>query len=398
MHINLVDFFLVFTALIVLGISILLFARKNKYVTQITFASFLFLIALSAIFNYVYQSDTFNALLVLQGIKYTWAPLLYLYCITFINNTPRLSIKQYLHFLPAVMISITLFIIGVVYQGVEETWFLSLSWGVYWFSAIDVFLNCQFAIYLGLTIDSLRRYKFWLEDNYSNIEVLGLLWLNRFVFGIFIMFMTHFLLYGLDINWFSEQVPSLVDKGFYLAGLAMLTWAGLYCLLNPRVFNCQMNFIPETSPLNKQKSFVNQSDRANDKISNVDKTDLPETDLTSEELIRLNTLMCDKKPYLDANMGLTDLAEKTGLTQKKLSALLNQSLNESFYTYVNNFRIEEVKLRLSDIKNRHAKLEVIAIESGFRSTSTFNRLFKQHTQMTPQQYREQQLKTSELTD
>ena len=54
------------------------------------------------------------------------------------------------------------------------------------------------------------------------------------------------------------------------------------------------------------------------------------------------------------------------------------------YNYIITIKIEHAKLLLSDEKN---KLEEIAYNLGFQSYINFSRTFKNHTKLTPNQYR-----------
>ena len=50
----------------------------------------------------------------------------------------------------------------------------------------------------------------------------------------------------------------------------------------------------------------------------------------------------------------------------------------SFIDYVNTLRIEAYKTRVKDEKYEHYDLVGLALECGFKSKSTFYRVFKQH--------------------
>ncbi len=94
--------------------------------------------------------------------------------------------------------------------------------------------------------------------------------------------------------------------------------------------------------------------------------------------------------YLDAHYDNTDctaehIAQETGLSAKYLSALVKQSTGYSLTEHVHNLRIWKAKLLLRDSGKNSAE---IAFDSGFSSIRTFNRVFMQHTGMTPTEYRE----------
>ncbi len=385
MNLSLFDIVSIFGALIVLAVSMhLFFSKREKHVTNLIFICFLLMFATSSLYDILYRSDRITPLVFLESTMYAWPPLFYLYTRSFIQNTKKLAVNDYFHFLPAVVSAIIFLCIGSIYKGVEESWFNALPWTATFFTSIDLVLNCQFALYLGLSIDKLRQYKFWLESHYSTTEQLGLTWINRFILGILVIFASNFLLFGFDIPLFETHYPQYVSDWFHVGITLLAVWAALYSLLTPEIFNCHLRFIHE------EDTDTKADNKTNKKFVDDQKQD----ENLTKTLKQLNKIMYQDKPYLDPNMGLNDLAEKINLTPKKLSQLLNQKLNQSFYTYVNYYRIEEVKARLSKAENRNAKLEGIAIDSGFRSTSTFNRLFKQQTRMTPQQFRVKQLITA----
>ena len=60
---------------------------------------------------------------------------------------------------------------------------------------------------------------------------------------------------------------------------------------------------------------------------------------------------------------------------------------KSFYDFVNGYRVAAVKERLADQGEGPSSLLDVALACGFRSKATFNRIFKQHTGLTPTQYR-----------
>lgn len=108
-------------------------------------------------------------------------------------------------------------------------------------------------------------------------------------------------------------------------------------------------------------------------------------------LRRLLALMEEQKPYLQGDLKLRDLADMLDISTHHLTQLLNQRLGKNFYDFVNAYRIEEVQRRLVDPTYQSFSILAIALDVGFNSKTTFNRLFKQHTETTPSQYRKTHL-------
>jgi len=100
----------------------------------------------------------------------------------------------------------------------------------------------------------------------------------------------------------------------------------------------------------------------------------------------LNRLMKQEKPFLNSELKLSDLADLVSLTPHNLSQVLNQGLGVSFYDYINDYRIKDVQQRLLDPRYDDLTIFGIALESGFRSKTSFNRMFKRSTGLTPSTY------------
>ncbi len=69
-----------------------------------------------------------------------------------------------------------------------------------------------------------------------------------------------------------------------------------------------------------------------------------------------------------------------------LSQVINEQLGMTFFDYVNSYRVEEVKARLSSPDVKNFTLLGIAYDSGFNSKSSFNSIFKKFTGLTPSQF------------
>lgn len=101
---------------------------------------------------------------------------------------------------------------------------------------------------------------------------------------------------------------------------------------------------------------------------------------------RLEEFIKTKRPYLQANLTLRDLAKMIDLHPNYLSALLNDKIGKNFSGYINHFRVEAFKKMAQDPTNAHLSLLGLAYESGFNSKTAFNTFFKKETGMTPKQY------------
>lgn len=94
--------------------------------------------------------------------------------------------------------------------------------------------------------------------------------------------------------------------------------------------------------------------------------------------------------YLEQNyvhkLTLTDVAEKTYVSQWHLSKLLNKYTGKNFSELLNHIRIEEAKKLLADPSLRIGE---IAEQVGFIDFAHFSRVFKKQTGISANEYRNQ---------
>jgi AraC-like DNA-binding protein len=102
---------------------------------------------------------------------------------------------------------------------------------------------------------------------------------------------------------------------------------------------------------------------------------------------RLGQLMLVERPFLDSKLTLHQLAKMTETNEKYLSAFLNESYKQNFFSYINDHRIAHAKELLLDPGNEHFTLETIGNMSGFHSKSSFNSAFKKSTGLTPSEFK-----------
>lgn len=93
-------------------------------------------------------------------------------------------------------------------------------------------------------------------------------------------------------------------------------------------------------------------------------------------------------PWKDSDLTLAGLAERLGSTPHKLSEVLNAQIGQTFYDFVNGYRVREVQRRIASGDAARLKMLSLAFDAGFSSKSTFNQAFKKHTGATPSAFRE----------
>jgi AraC-like DNA-binding protein len=105
-----------------------------------------------------------------------------------------------------------------------------------------------------------------------------------------------------------------------------------------------------------------------------------------EYLVRVVEALEKEQLYKDPNLTLDTLARHVGLTANVVSQTINAGLKQSFYDVLNGYRLEEVKQRLLTDDARRLTVLALAFDAGFNSKTTFNRVFKEKTGLTPKEY------------
>jgi len=101
---------------------------------------------------------------------------------------------------------------------------------------------------------------------------------------------------------------------------------------------------------------------------------------------RLRRLMKAEKPFLSGDLSLPTLAEKLETNTKYLSQVVNNHFGSNLQQFINDFRVEEAKQRLLDSDYQNLTYFGIGQQCGFRNKSTFYKVFKKATDLTPHEF------------
>lgn len=101
---------------------------------------------------------------------------------------------------------------------------------------------------------------------------------------------------------------------------------------------------------------------------------------------KIITFFENQKPYQDSEFNIKKLAEFVDSNSTYVSKALNKIGNKKFNQLVNEYRINQVLDELENQMHHRFTLEHIYKEAGFSQQSTFNRIFKEKTGVTPSEY------------
>ncbi|MCW3118733.1 MAG: AraC-type DNA-binding protein [Chitinophagaceae bacterium] len=368
----------VFLTVILLGIlqgvivtALLLFSKLNKKPNRIL-ALLIWLITL-AIFNlYGNNSNWFGSPAlrdIAQVIPMIFVmpvgPLIWLYVQSLLNPDFKILKKQRRHFYPVLVdlvpsLTIIIYIFGRatnlfvtnpgpwanfldnynVYADIPR--WLSVSWYV-WLSA--KYLSAHKTATGEKTHVNKNNFKWLMQFTrvFMVFQSIWLLYLVPYVIPRFTGFMLD------TFNWYPVYIPMAV----------LIYWLGI------KGYN-----------ISYQQTAADKKMKANN--------------LTPEQIAQavtaLTKAMEKDKAYLNPDLNLASMCRMTGLPAKTISAVLNQHLQSSFNAFVNGYRIEEFKDKLSKSGWQHLKISALAAESGFNSQATFQRAFKELMHISPSEY------------
>ncbi len=296
------------------------------------------------------------------SIAYSYGLCVWFYTVNLTDSRHRLTRRDLLLFVPTtVYLAYRLFLFG---HSVEwKSWFDD-NYGDAFGAAIFVTEAVWNLTFLYLAIRHYRKYRVWLDANFSDTEKIKFDWLRNFLYlftsvvvlGALFDFANSFVVRLSYIQYFYFEIVLALGT-YYLAVAGYL-----------RSRTIELTFAEEP-----------------------DAADEPRRQLLSDaEMARLRSrllaVMSDERPYLDPSLTLTDLTRAVGVNSTVLSHLINKGFEKNFNDFINEYRINEVKSRLRATDDE--TMLAIALESGFNSKATFNRAFKKFTGRTPREYQE----------
>jgi AraC-like DNA-binding protein len=289
------------------------------------------------------------------------APLLFLYIRELTARKRKFERKDFLHFIPFVACLVYLFPYYLQSRSqkiqVLLSEFLQESFGL-WYYIRSAVLITQVLVYLILIGWLIIQYSRKAKERDSTRDRAVLFEVRFFVITAAILWMAVVLRYAMPTT------PNLLVP----LGASFLIYAmGYLKLRRPE---------PETEEKDEQPARKYEKS-----------TLTPER--SERYLDKLVNFMEKEKPFTDGDLTIQKLAEKLSIPANHLSQTINERLGQTFSDFVNCYRVEAAKRKLLDPGSRHLSVLGIAEEVGFNSKSSFNSVFKKHTNMTPSEFRNQ---------
>lgn len=104
---------------------------------------------------------------------------------------------------------------------------------------------------------------------------------------------------------------------------------------------------------------------------------------------RLVTLIEVDRIHLDPDLTFAMFVQRMSAPERAVRKLVNHELGfDHFRSFLNHYRVMEARRLLADPRRSADKLIVIALDSGFASLPSFNRVFRAAEACTPGQYKD----------
>jgi AraC-like DNA-binding protein len=225
---------------------------------------------------------------------------------------------------------------------------------------------------LSWLIFKINKYQELIRKYYSNLDGISIPWLKVFVaiyLGENVVSSILFLFYNYG-HIQQIEIPYLITNTGLIISMFYVIYKGIkhYTLAS-----FPTNEIRVDRVIDKPKYGTSSLSEAQMKV-----------------LFTQITLLFEKEHiYHDPELKVIDLAKKLGVTAHNISQTLNTLAQESFYEFVNAYRINYFKELLSDPTKRKYTILALGLESGFNSKASLNRVFKQQMGVTPKAYQQQ---------
>ena len=348
--------------------------KRNNKISNILIALFLLLNALEASYQFIdyFLFKSFPGLgVTIYNLLFLISPLLYLYILSVIYSDFKIKKKDFLHFIPLILV--TLILIPRFYLVSLEDKHHFLKGGVL-NGAIEIkisylLIHIQLLIYLILSFRTVNKYKQILIENFANSKLFNYRFLFQLIFiyalgSIIALIKNIFYFIGVDIKlYYAQDIVSLIN-------LIFIIWLIFKALQNPEIFKKVDSKLQLTRSTNI--SLLDQQKHTSELKNKIEK---------------IEHFMSEKEPFMDSTISLASLSESLEMETKELSYIINQELRTHFFDFINTHRINKAKELLADTSKKQLTVSEIMYDVGFNSKSSFFTYFKKVENQTPSQFR-----------
>jgi len=235
----------------------------------------------------------------------------------------------------------------------------------------------QWAVYLVLIVRRMARYRLRLRDVYASTEQYELRWVYEIggLGAVFWVVRAVVLLFALDADR-TQVSPALIVFASF-AGFALVATMTLWGLRQRP---------PLVSHFEKDASLENAEAQPSELLNEKYEKSALNLEASTRIARKLRTAMEVDHLHHDPNLSLWTLARHIGASPNYISQTLNEVIGESFFDFVNGYRIAEAK---SLLLTTNDSVLTITYDVGFNARSSFYNAFKRVTGQTPTNFRKE---------
>ncbi|WP_427872929.1 helix-turn-helix domain-containing protein [Flavobacterium sp. MMS24-S5] len=345
---------------------------ENKLANRLFALFFIFsAIDLSGFFMYLYTEDHRNLEIFRATFCLLGMPSFYLYVLSVCYSDFKLKWKHLIHLLPFVIVN--LIFIPRIYLSIVNGNFIGPLNEMSEIYFIQILIEFQYVFYIVSVFLILKKYKEIYLENYANPSVSTYKWLFQMTC---VFLIAHSIVLSKNILRYSGFKEVFLWANVLVGTIALFItcWFIMKALKYPELFrgvNSKLVLTKDILPeIDEKPEAVNQ-----------------QNDLITTQISTLKQYMTEKEPFLNPSLTIQELANQISIPVRDLSVLINHHIDQHFFDFVNEYRIQKAMQILRDqSKNQLTVLEIL-YEVGFNSKSSFNTSFKKYTNLTPTAYR-----------
>ncbi len=360
---------------LLLALFLLTVKTENKLANRL-FACFIIFSAIdfSGLFTYTFPQEYIDLEILRSTICLLEMPLIFLYVLAVCYSDFRLKWKHFIYTLPFVVMNLVLMPRFYLKSGIEKQYFLANYNQMFEIYFFQILIEVQYWFYIVSIFLILRKYRKIYLENYTNPSTSTYKWL--FQMNCVFMVMHSITAIKNLLRYTSSRETFLWGNVFMvMMALLVICWFVMQALNHPELFR------GINSNLELAKDFLPKENGVVNEVINTE-----DEGITSQILL-LKNYMTEKEPYLDPSLTIQELANQIDISVRDLSVLINHHMNQHFFDFVNEYRIQKAMNILKDnSKSQHTVLEIL-YEVGFNSKSSFNTSFKKYTNQTPTAFR-----------
>jgi AraC-like DNA-binding protein len=238
---------------------------------------------------------------------------------------------------------------------------------------IQILIEFQYVFYIVSAFLILKKYREIYLENYTNPSTST----YKYLFQMTTVFLiAHGLVALKNLLRYSDYRQMFLWLNVVVGSVALFItcWLVMKALNHPELFrgiNSKLQLTKDILPEVEEKTAS----------KNV------QDDAISSQISILKQYMAQKEPFLDPSLTIQELANQIDIPVRDLSVLINHHMDQHFFDFVNEYRIQKAMGILKDQSRSQLTVLEILYEVGFNSKSSFNTSFKKHTNLTPTAYR-----------